>query len=1296
MKTIDIFPWNEHFKTGVQLIDTQHYQLVILLNRLATQVAYQSSAEELSKIFDELVEYTVYHFESEDKIWDKYFKDDPLVDEHHKTHQKFIDTVKLLKENQHIKPLNELADEALDFLAKWLASHILETDRYMAYVVLGLESGLDMQSAKKEAEIKISGASRVLVEIILSIYSTLSSNTLQLMKELQTHQRYEKKITYLDKYLELLLELSSSFIDLPLNQIDSQVNKTLQEMARFVDADRAYIFEYNFDEGCTDNTYEWCVNSIEPQIRELQNIPIRLIPDWIKKHLEGEYVLIENVERLPEGDLKNILLPQSIKSLVTFPIFKNGICSGFVGFDAVNKIHTFSDTEIGLLSFFSKTLSSIANRQQTETELIYERSFFKTLIQEIPDLIWLKDIDGVYLACNSRFEDFFGAKETDIIGKTDYDFVEKSLADFFREHDKRALLAEKPNVNEEEISFANDGHKEILQTTKLPMHDSDGNLIGILGVGRNITDIKKIQSRLEEKEYYQRALLDNFPFLIWLKDDESRFLAVNQVFADACNVESPDELVGKTDLDVWPKALAEAYRFDDKDVLLSGKSKNIEEVISSSSTKIWAETYKSPVLIKEHTVGTVGFSRNITAKKEAETKLHLAASVFTHSREGIIITSVQNEIIEVNQAVETMTGYTRDELISRDPKVLSSGLQTPLFYQAMWKELYKSGSWSGEISNRKKNGDIFTEMLTISAVKDSKGDLIHYVGLFTDITVLKDQQKHLEYIAHYDALTGLPNRVLLSDRLQQAMALTHRNESTIAVVYLDIDGFKVINDTYGHDVGDKLLTVVATRMKKTLREGDTIARLGGDEFVAVLHNLKTHEECIPMLKRLLKAASEIIEIEEQKMEVSASLGVSFFESMDTIDADQLLRFADQAMYQAKIAGKNRFHIFDAIHDASIRTQHENLEMVEKALTNNEFILYYQPKVNMYTGEVVGLEALIRWNHKTKGILSPGNFLPIVEGHSLSIKLGEWVIRNVFEQITLWKEKDSKLPVSINIDAMHLLDGNIVEYIKDLFKDYPTVRPHDIILEILETSALEDMLQVTSIMQECKELGIDFSLDDFGTGYSSLTYLKRLPASELKLDQSFVRDMLHDSEDLAILEGVISLAIAFRRNIVAEGVESLKQGEVLLQLGCQIAQGYYIARPMPAKDVVEWVDTWEPELKWKDVESLNREDVSILYVTVEHITWVSKVISFLKDESFEPAEQNERECRFGQWLQGREVKYFEDRPQFTTLKKLHTEIHTKSKKCISMKLKGLLIREKEIENIKQLSQELVSILEAFQA
>ena len=571
---------------------------------------------------------------------------------------------------------------------------------------------------------------------------------------------------------------------------------------------------------------------------------------------------------------------------------------------------------------------------------------------------------------------------------------------------------------------------------------------------------------------------------------------------------------------------------------------------------------------------------DLTERKLSEEKLKLAASVFSQARESITITDINGIIVDVNNTYIRMTGYSREESIGKKPNIVQSGRHSPEFYINMWQALKTKDFWSGEIWNTRKNGEVYPEMKTISAVLDENGMTTHYVALGSDITEMKEHQDQLERIAHYDILTNLPNRALLADRLSQAMLQCQRHENSLAVVFLDLDGFKHVNDTYGHDVGDELLISLSVLMKAALREGDSLARIGGDEFVAVLTDLTTATDCEPVLERLLLAASEYVSVGNAVLNVSASIGVTIY-PQDNMDADLLMRHADQAMYVAKELGKNRYHIFDTVQDDAVKVQRESLEAIRNGLDKQEFVLHYQPKVNMKTGIVMGVEALIRWQHPERGLLNPLEFLPVIENNPMIIEVGEWVISTALNQVSEWHKMAVNLPngISVNIAAVQLQQSDFTQRLTALLEAHPDVEPCFLELEVLETSALDDVHHVSTTMNDCIALGVNFALDDFGTGYSSLTYFRRLPANLIKIDQSFVRDMLIDPDDLAIVEGVIGLAKSFRRDVIAEGVETIEHGTLLLRLGCNLAQGYGIARPMPASEIPEWVHYWKPDESW---------------------------------------------------------------------------------------------------------------------
>ena len=447
-----------------------------------------------------------------------------------------------------------------------------------------------------------------------------------------------------------------------------------------------------------------------------------------------------------------------------------------------------------------------------------------------------------------------------------------------------------------------------------------------------------------------------------------------------------------------------------------------------------------------------------------------------------------------------------------------------------------------------------------------------FVVLARDITRIKEQQHQLEHFAQFDTLTGLPNRVLLADRLQQSMLMAGRRNLMLAVAYLDLDDFKPINERYGHEVGDRILVVLAERMKAALRDGDTLARIGGDEFVAVLADLRDEQECRPMVECLLEAAGSPITVGPHVIQLSASIGVTHYPG-DAVQAELLIRHADQAMYQAKQSGKRRCHLFDVVQDAAIKTLHENVERFRNALSQREFVLFYQPKVDLGNHRVIGVEALIRWQHPQRGLLSPAAFLPQFEQHPFSVDLGNWVIDTALDQVQAWCRQGLNLPVSVNIGGLHLQSNDFVSRLERALASRPELPATSLELELLETAALIDLSRVSEVMLACRDIGVGFALDDFGTGYSSLAYLRHLPVDTLKIDQHFVCNLLEDTGDLAIVKGVISLARTFGRKVIAEGVETPAIGKLLLQNDCPYVQGYAIARPMPATAVPQWIAGW---------------------------------------------------------------------------------------------------------------------------
>ena len=559
-------------------------------------------------------------------------------------------------------------------------------------------------------------------------------------------------------------------------------------------------------------------------------------------------------------------------------------------------------------------------------------------------------------------------------------------------------------------------------------------------------------------------------------------------------------------------------------------------------------------------------SRDITERRLAEEELRVAATAF-EARDAMMVTDANSVILRVNEAFCESTGYSADEVIGKTPHLLDSGHHDGAFYRDMWMKITTEGSWKGEIWNRRRNGDIFPEWLTITAVKDHRGNITHYVSTLTDISERKEIEARINNLAFFDPLTQLPNRRLLQDRLEHAIATSQRQQSLGALLFIDLDDFKTLNDNRGHHFGDTLLIAVADRLRLTVRAQDTVARLGGDEFLVVLEGLdKERDEAAAqaqhVTEKILKVLNQPYQLDGQDYFITPSIGICLFGNRDEV-INELMKQADQAMYHAKAAGRNTFRFFDpemqALTAQRFSLQHE----IREALLQQQFQLYYQPQVNHY-GVVDGVEALIRWIHPERGMVSPLDFIPIAEESGLIIPMGQWIVETACRQLVSWQNSPltSGLTISINVSARQFQHPQFVEQLLEAIA-ITGANPNQLKLELTESMLVAKPQEIITKMDALIIHGIKFSLDDFGTGYSSLSYLKRMPINELKIDKSFVNDILTDPNDAAIARMIIRLAQSMELSVIAEGVETREQRDWLEQEGCFKYQGYYFARPMPA-------------------------------------------------------------------------------------------------------------------------------------
>jgi len=576
----------------------------------------------------------------------------------------------------------------------------------------------------------------------------------------------------------------------------------------------------------------------------------------------------------------------------------------------------------------------------------------------------------------------------------------------------------------------------------------------------------------------------------------------------------------------------------------------------------------SPQLDSDPILGIMASRLALEIERDmVEDELKLAANVFNDTVEAIVITDKDGTILRVNPAFSRITGFSQDEAIGQNPRLWSSKYQDRDFYEGFWKKLLNEGIWQGELLNRRKDGEIFPVWQTISGVRNKAGEIIQFISIFSDISEKKNSEERIYRLAHYDVITNLPNRVFFQDRLELALAHGRRQSSTLALLFLDLDNFKIINDAFGHPTGDTLLQQVGQRLSDIVREDDTVARLGGDEFTILLTDTHGNQDAALVAEKILSSFASPFKHEGIEIVVSASIGISAFPA-DGEDSLTLLKNADSAMYQAKQKGRNNFQFFTA--EMNVQAQ-ERLRMesdMRKALELDEFILHYQPQVSLETGQIVACEALVRWQHPYKGLISPYVFIPVAEESGLIIPLTEWVMRTALTQLQHWQQAGlPEIKMSVNLSAHQFGRQNLVPMVQRVLNE-TGIDAKYLELELTESMLMANVEAAVETLDALRDMGVSLSIDDFGTGYSSMAYLKRFPIDKLKVDQSFVRDLVIDSEDAAIVTATIALGHSLNLTVIAEGVETKQQLEFLQAKGCEQIQGYYFSRPVVAEQFAD--------------------------------------------------------------------------------------------------------------------------------
>ncbi|MGD0961563.1 MAG: PAS domain S-box protein [Methylomonas sp.] len=830
----------------------------------------------------------------------------------------------------------------------------------------------------------------------------------------------------------------------------------------------------------------------------------------------------------------------------------------------IDSIGNVISDEHGMELHMTGICLDVTARKTLEIQLDKSENEFRLLAESMPQIVWIAGADGGCSYINRQWSDYTGLTAEASIGSGWSEQLHPDDQPRAWEDWQAALGAQTVYALECRIRRA-DGDYQWWLIRGVPIFDKQGRIRRWFGTMTNIHDLKMIEIEVRENRDLLTSIIDCSPAHIFALDLEQRFTLLNEAMAKFNGI--PKETIfGKSLYDFYPSAVADKLTAINNQIIVSGEAQSFEEPVSSKleNRPRTMMTSEFPLRDAQGKIkGLGGVATDITELKEANERLRLADSLYQNSSEAMLIVDAENRIISVNPAFSKLTGYSREEALGENPKMLSSGREAPAFYEQMWRQLNSNGYWEGEIQDRRKNGEVYIEWLLINNIYDDDGKVVMRAAIFSDITEKKKTEELIWLQANYDPLTHLPNRRLFGDRLQQEIRKTSRDKQFLGVLFIDLDRFKEVNDTLGHRIGDALLIEAARRICACVRETDTVARLGGDEFTVIVTELTdvTNLNCIA--QSIVAALNLPFIFENGQACVTASLGIAIFPN-DTRNADELVRYADQAMYAAKNKGRNCFRYFTQEMQSAAKLRMNLVSDLHRALEQHEFEVYYQPIVDLRNGEIYKAEALLRWHHPERGLIGPAEFLHVAEESGLIQEIGEWVFYQVARQVKIWRKTyRADFQISINKSPAQFL--SLAKPMNDWLTHLHNLGlPGDsIVIEVTEDLLSDAQNTVYEKLLNYSRNGVQVAIDDFGSGYSALSNLKKFNIDYLKIDPSFIGNLRPDSDDRALSEAIVMMAHRLDLKVIAEGVETEQQHELVRNIHCDYAQGYHYAKPLPA-------------------------------------------------------------------------------------------------------------------------------------